>query len=333
MVETALCVFSSPVPPLPPCETGTAENAQGSGGRGKKRGVSPPPPRFRAADCGETILKPHSQTGDLHNMSGTAIEIKNATLKLEGKEILHSLNWSVNRGEHWFILGPNGAGKTTLVKMILGLIWPLYGAEITVLGNRYGTVNLFDVRKKIAWASPFLQAWTNSVMNSQCTVMDVVLSGIDSTVGFYRKAKPEEIEKASGILELLGALKLADRAFERVSSGEQVKALIGRTLIADPELLILDETCVHLDLKSREILLDSIESIAARSRKTTILFVTQRLEEITASFQHGMILGGGRITAQGKRSDILTPENLKAAFDIDLKLLPGPGGRLWPLPV
>ena len=50
-----------------------------------------------------------------------ALVIKNATLKLEGNEILHDFNWRVERGEHWFILGPNGAGKTTLVKMILGM--------------------------------------------------------------------------------------------------------------------------------------------------------------------------------------------------------------------
>lgn len=264
---------------------------------------------------------------------GSAIDIKNATLKLGGNEILHSLSWSVERGEHWFILGPNGAGKTTLVKMILGLIWPLYGAEVTVLGNRYGRSNLFEVRKKIAWASPFLQEWTSSVMQHQCTVLDVVLSGIDSTVGFYRKALPEEIDKAMDILNLLNADKLRDRPFGHASSGEQVKAMIGRTLIAEPELLILDETCVHLDLKSREILLDAIEAIAKNAKDTSILFVTQRIEEITASFEHGMILGGGRIATQGKRNEILTPENLKTAFDIELKLLPGPGNRLWPLPL
>lgn len=265
---------------------------------------------------------------------GTAIDIKHATLKLEGVEILHDLSWKVNRGEHWFILGPNGAGKTTLVKMILGLIWPLFGAEVTVLGNRFGRSNLFEVRKKIAWSSPFMQAWTNDTQNASLTVMDVVLSGLESTIGFYREPTPEEVRRAEEVLELLHATALRDKLFARVSSGEQVKALIGRTLIAKPELLILDETCVHLDLASREILLDSVESIAKNSPETTMLFVTQRIEEITASFDKGMILGGGRIAVQGSRNEILTAENLKKAFHgMNLKLMPGPKGRLWPLPV
>lgn len=265
-------------------------------------------------------------------MDPLAIDIRHATLQLEGNEILHDLSWQVKRGEHWFILGPNGAGKTTLVKLILGFVWPLFGAEISVLGNRYGRCNLTDVRKKIAWASPFLQSWTNSVLNQESTILDVVLSGLDSTVGFYRTASEQELAKAMEVLELLHAAHLRDRLFDRASSGEQVKALIGRTLIACPELLILDETCVHLDLKSREILLESVESIAKNAKNTTVLFVTQRLEEITASFQKGMILGNGRIAVQGSRDEILTVENLKAAFQMDLQLLPGPDKRLWPLP-
>lgn len=265
---------------------------------------------------------------------GSAIDIQHATLKIENHEILHDLSWSVNRGEHWFILGPNGAGKTTLVKMILGLIWPLFGARVCILGNLYGHSNLFEVRKKIAWASPFMQAWTNDTLNASLTVLDVVLSGLESTIGFYRDPTPEELKKADEVLAILHAEKIRDRLFARVSSGEQVKALIGRTLIAKPELLILDETCVHLDLQSREILLDSIDSIARNSPETTMVFITQRIEEITQTFEQGMILGGGKITVQGKREEILTPENLKLAFNgMELKLMPGPKGRLWPLPL
>ena len=123
-----------------------------------------------------------------------ALVIKNATLKLEGNEILHDFNWRVERGEHWFILGPNGAGKTTLVKMILGMAWPLFGAEVCVLGNRYGACDITEVRKKVAWASPFLQAWTADTSIRWKTI-DVALSGLDSTVGFYRKASGEEMEQ------------------------------------------------------------------------------------------------------------------------------------------
>lgn len=259
-----------------------------------------------------------------------ALVIKNATLKLEGNEILHDFNWRVERGEHWFILGPNGAGKTTLVKMILGMAWPLFGAEVCVLGNRYGACDITEVRKKVAWASPFLQAWTADASIRWKTI-DVALSGLDSTVGFYRKASDEEMELALSALERIGAKHLADRYFDRLSSGEQIKALIARALIAKPELVILDETCVYLDLKSREFLLEAIDALAAAENSPTMLFITQRIEEITASFDRGIILGNGRITSCGMRGDVLNEVNLSDAFGVPIKLYPRPDGRLWPV--
>ena len=65
-----------------------------------------------------------------------AIEIKNATVKLEGFEALHDFSWSIKRGERWFVLGPNGSGKTTLVKLMLGLVCPILGETVSVLGSR-----------------------------------------------------------------------------------------------------------------------------------------------------------------------------------------------------
>lgn len=261
-----------------------------------------------------------------------ALEIKNATVRAGGSDILHSVSWRVERGEHWFILGPNGAGKTTLVKMILGLVWPLYGAEVRVLGERYGDCDITEVKRKIAWASPFLQAWTSENMFKRWTTLDVALSGLDSTVGFYRDASPHELELAHSVLERMGADHLSDRYFDMLSSGEQVKALIARALISNPELMILDETCVYLDLRSREILLESIDALASSEKSPTILFVTQRIEEISSSFEHGLIIVGGRISVQGRRSEILTEENIRNAFNINVRLFNAPDGRMWPLP-
>ena len=124
-----------------------------------------------------------------------AIEIKNATVKLEGYEALHDFSWKIKRGERWFVLGPNGAGKTTLVKLMLGLVWPLYGASVSVLGSRYGSCDIYEIRKKVAWASPFLNTWAADSTYRRWTALEVVLSGLDSTVGFFRDAEPEELDR------------------------------------------------------------------------------------------------------------------------------------------
>lgn len=260
-----------------------------------------------------------------------AIEIRNATVKLEGFEALHDFSWSVRRGERWFVLGPNGAGKTTLVKLMLGLVWPLYGATVSVLGNRYGSCDIYEIRKRVAWASPFLNTWASDPTYRRWTALEIVLSGIDSTVGFFRTASPEEIERAHAALEMIQGGAIADRYFDRLSSGEQVKAIIARALISDPELVILDETCVYLDLTSREILLKAIDDLASRPNAPTMVFITQRIEEITKNFNRGMILKDGRIFTQGSRDEILSEHNLEQTFGMPLKLEQSSNGRIWPV--
>ena len=266
-------------------------------------------------------------------MSGDppALLIRNATLKLEGNTILHDFNWRVERGERWFILGPNGAGKTTLVKMILGLAWPLYGAEVSVLGSRYGSCDISEVRRKVDWVSPFLSSWTAGG-GRRWTALEVALSGLDSTIGFYRKAKDGETELALAALGRMDAGHLAGRCYDRLSSGEQVKVLIARALIGHPELLLLDETCVHLDLASREYLLSAVDGLAKGPDAPTMIFITQRVEEITAAFTRGMILRAGRVQCAGERSEVLNAENLSSAFGMKIRLHARPDGRFWPVP-
>ena len=260
-----------------------------------------------------------------------ALLIRDATLKLEGNTILRDFSWRVERGERWFILGPNGAGKTTLVKMILGMVWPLYGAEVSVLGSRYGFCDIAEVRRKVAWVSPFLSSWTTD-SDHRWTALEVALSGLDSTIGFYRKAKDEEVELALAALGRMNAEHLADRYYDRLSSGEQIKTLIARALIGHPELVLLDEACVYLDLASREYLLSAVDDLARGADAPTMIFLTQRIEEITAIFTKGMILGAGRVQCVGERPEILNAENLSAAFGMKIRLHARPDGRFWPVP-
>lgn len=254
------------------------------------------------------------------------IRIEKAKVYLDDRLILKNLNWKVRRGEHWFILGANGAGKTTLVKTLMGFVWPLHGATVQVLGNTYGQVDLSEVRKKIAWVSPFIQQWTSN----QWTGLEIVISGLDGTLGLFRKPEETEIKHALDVMKKLDCAHLAERKIGWMSSGEQVKLLIGRALICNPQLMILDEACVHLDLKSREYLLDTVNEMALRKDSPTMIFITQRLEELLPSFEHGLILREGRILASGSRSEILTEKNLYKTFDIKVHLRKSASGRIWP---
>jgi len=93
---------------------------------------------------------------------------------------------------------------------------------------------------------------------------------------------------------------------------------------------VLDEPCVHLDMKSREFLMETIDLLAGKPDAPSIIFISHRIEEISPLFNRGMILKKGKILAQGAREETLTEENLYAAFDIHVQFLKTDDGRLWP---
>ena len=254
------------------------------------------------------------------------IKVEKATVYLSGREILHGINWQVKRGERCFILGANGAGKTTLVRMLMGYAWPLFGATVEVLGKRFGTVNLQELRKRIAWVSPLMHQWLG---DRDWTGREMVLSGPDATIGLYREATQEEEARASSLMRKLRAEHLMERTVATMSSGEQVKVLIARALMTQPELMILDEPSVYLDIAGREFLLNTIAELAATHPELTIIFITQRIEDILPAFNRGMILRQGKIQVYGSRDDVLTEPNLRAAFDLDIRLIRARNGRLW----
>ena len=256
-----------------------------------------------------------------------AINIENATVCIDGKEILSDITWKVNRGEKVFILGANGAGKTTLVRTVLGYIWPLYGAKVEVLGELYGATNLNVLRKKIAWVSPFIQQH----LDKSLTGLDMVLSGPDGYLGFYRKATDEEYGAAVEILEKLNATHLANKSILGMSSGQQMKILIARALLTKPELMILDEPNVYLDIAEREFILQKVEEISKSRPDLTVIFISQRIEDILPIFNSGIIMNNGKIDVAGSRGNVLSEENLKRTFGIDIKLVKTDSGRLWAL--
>ncbi|MDD3594077.1 MAG: ATP-binding cassette domain-containing protein [Candidatus Gastranaerophilales bacterium] len=261
----------------------------------------------------------------IDNQTNLAVKIENATVALNGNEILHDINLEIKRGEKYFILGANGAGKTTLVKTMLGYVWPFYGATVEVLGQRFGVVNLNRLRKSIAWVSPFIQEY----LSRQLTGLAMVLSGPDGYVGFYRQPTEEELAKARDILGRLNASHLKNKSMLEMSSGEQMKILMARALLTKPELVILDEPNVFLDIKEREFLLEAVNELAQSCPDLTMIFISQRIEDILPVFTKGMILNSGRIEVCDEREKVLTEENLTKIFGLDIKLIKSDSGRLW----
>ncbi|MDF2921948.1 MAG: transporter related protein [Paenibacillaceae bacterium] len=238
------------------------------------------------------------------------IEMNDILWRRENKTILTEVNWQVARGEHWAVLGLNGSGKTTILNMINGYIWPTKGT-VSVLGKRFGTVDLRELRKAIGWVSSSLQ---ERIPYNDKTE-SVVISGKHASIGLYEKVSGEDEGRAYGLMTELGCSHLIGRTYQTCSQGEKQKLLIARALMSEPKLLILDEACNGLDFLSREALLSSIGALAAKPEAPTMLFVTHHIEEILPVFTHSLLIRRGTVYASGRSQEVLSSEGLSDFFE------------------
>ncbi|MET3292607.1 UNVERIFIED_CONTAM: iron complex transport system ATP-binding protein [Brevibacillus sp. OAP136] len=238
------------------------------------------------------------------------ISMKNVTWVREGGTvILNDVNWEVKPGEHWALVGLNGSGKTTLLNMINGYLWPTRG-EISVLGQRFGTVDLRELRKSIGWVSSSLQ----QKLYGSDTGLEIVVSGRLGTIGVHNKPTEDDLDEARKLLESLKCSYLANRPYQHCSEGERQRLLIARALISKPKLLILDEPCNGLDIFAREQLLATVEEITKQPDAPTLLFVTHHIEEILPTIKHALLLRNGEVFGAGRTTELLTSEQLSQFF-------------------
>ncbi len=223
------------------------------------------------------------------------IEMRNVGVRYGDCQILEGINWTVREGENWAILGPNGAGKSTLLSLVTADNPQAYVNNIRLFGRRRGSgESIWDIRRQIGSVSPELQL----CYPPDAIALEVVCSGLFDSIGLYRACTPRQEEEAKIWLESLGTRNLPERAFWSLSAAEQRLVLLARALIKRPRLLVLDEPCLGLDASHVTRFLRQLEELC-RSRPTTVLHVTHRLEELPSTISHVLKLERGRIKSVG----------------------------------
>ena len=117
-----------------------------------------------------------------------------------------------------------------------------------------------------------------------------------------------------------GAAHLTDRTFGTLSEGERKRVQIARALMADPELLLLDEPAAGLDLGGREDLVSTLSVLAADTDSPATVLVSHHVEEIPPGFTHALLLRAGRVVAAGPIDQVIDEPNLAATFGMPLAL-------------
>ncbi|HTX80531.1 MAG TPA: ATP-binding cassette domain-containing protein [Streptosporangiaceae bacterium] len=244
--------------------------------------------------------------GDL----GIVFQADSVDLVRDGQLLLDEVSVTIRAGEHWALLGPNGAGKSTLLQIMATYAYPTRG-NVDVLGHRLGRVNVFTLRPRIGHVSPHHR------VDPQRTVREVVLTGVTGTIQLVqrRDTSAAELARASVLMELMGLAGRTDTPWQVLSQGERSRALIARALMAQPQLLLLDEPAAGLDVAGREQLLASVDELRQRQPGLATVLVTHHLEELPASTTHALLLRGGRMLAAGTVGHVLTSELASTCFD------------------
>ncbi len=244
------------------------------------------------------------------------VEMKNVRVNYGAHEVFEGLTLTLPSDRSSAIIGPNGSGKSTLLKLIFRDHFPVENDDsyFRLLGQK--TFERDKMRMKMGLVSHDLQ----SRVDSESTVLQVVVSQYYSSLTTYRHQdySKEQLETARHYLDSVDIGHLSSSKYSTISTGEQRRCLLARSLIHDPEYLILDEPTAGLDIRLSHQYMELLSEQIASGKK--IVMVTHHLEEILPGIDWLVYLKHGKLIDEGARQDLLTEQKISELFDIPVVL-------------
>ena len=177
-------------------------------------------------------------------MANPIIEIKDLSAGYDGRTVLRNVNLTVYDRDFLGIIGPNGGGKTTLIKCILGLLKPTAG-EIRYRACRATGCETSAASSELTMG--YLPQYSSIDPKFPITVEEVILSGLSSKKSLTSRFTARHREQARTVIARMGLEGMEQRAIGALSGGQLQRALLGRAIISDPEVVILDEPSTYID--------------------------------------------------------------------------------------
>ena len=212
------------------------------------------------------------------------------------------------------VVGPNGAGKTTLLKCINGVLKPKAGA-VLLDGKDIERFKLMELARRVGYVPQSAPHYL------PLTVFEVVALGRRPYVKWeLGEGDLRAIEKA---MKVVGVNHLSDRYFDELSGGERQKVLIAMALAQEPEVLLLDEPTSNLDIKHQLEVLNLIRRLAHEGGLTVVMAMHDL--NMASRFSDNMVmLKDGCVFAIGSPKEVLTPENIRAVYGVEVSVLVDP---------
>ena len=207
-----------------------------------------------------------------------AVDIQHVSFSYDDKKVLEDVTLQIPKGTFLGLVGPNGSGKSTLIKLILGILKPDHGVI-----NVFGTpISKLKNRHVIGFVSQKANSFNTGF---PATVLEVVMSGLVSKVGLFKRLTKKHKELAIEAIAAVGMEEFIHQNIGELSGGQQQRVFIARSLVSNPELLILDEPTVGVDIKNVENFFNMLGALN-KQKGITLIMVSHDIGTMTNHASH-----------------------------------------------
>jgi len=220
-----------------------------------------------------------------------AVRMHEVSVRYENKNILEGINWEVEKETCWSLTGHNGAGKSTLLSLITGDNPQAYANEIYLFDRKRGSgESIWEIKQKIGFLSPELHLYFDPF----ATAFTALASGLFDTIGLFRQLNSLQEKLVQEWLHFLDCTLYANRLLTSLPAGIQRLILLGRAMIRNPPLLILDEPCQGLDEAQTAFTLRTIDRYCAHFG-ANLVFVSHYMQDFPGCINRSIKLKGGKM--------------------------------------
>jgi iron complex transport system ATP-binding protein len=243
------------------------------------------------------------------------VEVRGAAFSYADRPIFQGLHLDVYRGEVLTVLGPNGCGKSTLLRCIGGALM-LQKGSVRIGGAELAELDPAARARKIGFL------FQDHSPSFPFTVLDVAVMGRTPYLSFFGTPSSKDVEIALEALDRVGMLHLKDRPYTDLSGGERQLVLLSRTLVQQPEIVLLDEPTSHLDFKNQVQCLRAVGELAAKG--VTMIMTTHDPNHAFLFPGRAVLMSRAESPAAGPAEDIITGAALSAAYGIPIEVFSVP---------
>ena len=238
-----------------------------------------------------------------------AMEIRDLGYAYQKKTVLDSIRLGIGKGKIIGILGPNGCGKSTLLKNLNRNLSPLHGC-VMVNDTDIAGITKKEIAKKIA-----VVPQTNEVTFA-FTVREIVEMGRMPFLEPFRGMDSKDIEAVEKAIDAAGLRDMQDRLINTMSGGERQRAIIARAIAQTPEILLMDEPTLHLDINMQFEVLDLVRKLCDENGLTVVI-VSHDLPMAARYCDEIAMIHDHNILCYGTPEEVLTPGNMRTIFNVE----------------